>query len=71
MGYSNVSSIYGASGSTVLILLFVFYSSMIFYYGGCFVKVLSEEYNAPIKPVKEAFSFEILEIEPEKPSVKH
>jgi len=66
MGYSNVSSIYGASGSTVLILLFVFYSSMIFYYGGCFVKVLSEEFNAPIKPVKEAFSFEILEIEPDQ-----
>ena len=66
MGYSNVSTIYGASGSTVLILLFVFYSSIIFYYGGCFVKVLSEEYDSPIRPVKEAFSFEVLEIEPEK-----
>ena len=66
MGYSNISTIYGASGSTVLILLFVFYSAIIFYYGGCFVKVLSEEYDAPIRPVKEAFSFEVLEIEPEK-----
>lgn len=66
MSYSNVSTIFGASGSIVLILLFVFYSSIIFYYGGCFVKVLSEEYHAPIKPVKEAFSFELLEIEPEK-----
>jgi membrane protein len=63
MGYSNISTIYGASSSTVLILLFVFYSSIIFYYGGCFVKVLSEEYNAPIRPVKEAFSFELLEVE--------
>jgi membrane protein len=66
MSYSNVSTIFGASGSMVLILLFVFYSSIIFYYGGCFVKVLSEEYHAPIKPVKEAFSFELMEIEPEK-----
>ena len=65
MGYSNVSTIFGASGSIVLILLFVFYSSIIFYYGGCFVKVLSEEYHAPIKPVKEAFSFELLEIDPD------
>ena len=65
MSYSNVNTIFGASGSMVLILLFVFYSSIIFYYGGCFVKVLSEEYHAPIKPVKEAFSYEVLEIEPE------
>jgi hypothetical protein len=28
--------------------------------------VLSEEYGSPIKPVKEAFSFELLEVEPEK-----
>jgi membrane protein len=66
MGYSNISTLYGASGSMVLILLFVFYSSLIFYYGGCFVKVLSDEYNAPIRPVKQAFAFELLEIEPEK-----
>lgn len=66
MGYSNINTIYGASGSIVLILLFVFYSSIIFYYGGCFIKVLSEEYGSPIKPVREAFSFELLEVNPEK-----
>lgn len=59
---SNISTIYGTSGSTVLIMLFVFYSSLIFYYGGCFVKVLSEVYEIPIRPVKEAFMVETLEI---------
>lgn len=59
---SNISTIYGASGSTVLIMLFVFYSALIFYYGGCFVKVLSEIYDSPIRPVKEAFMVETLEI---------
>lgn len=59
---SNISLLYGASGSTVLIMLFVFYSSLIFYYGGCFVKVLSEVYDRPIRPVKEAFMVETLEI---------
>lgn len=55
---SNISTIYGASGSMVLIMLFVFYSAMIFYYGGCFVKVLSDDLNDPIRPVKKAFSVE-------------
>ena len=59
---SNISILYGPSGSTVLIMLFVFYSSLIFYYGGCFVKVLSEVYDEPIRPVKEAFMVETLEI---------
>jgi membrane protein len=59
---SNISVLYGASGATVLIMLFVFYSALIFYYGGCFVKVLSEVYDKPIRPVKEAFMVETLEI---------
>lgn len=59
---SNISMLYGASGSTVLIMLFVFYSALIFYYGGCFVRVLSDVYEKPIRPVKEAFLVETLEI---------
>ena len=34
--FSNLRTIFGASGSFVLILLFVFYSSFIFYYGAAF-----------------------------------
>jgi len=59
---SNISMLYGPSGSTVLIMLFVFYSALIFYYGGCFVKVLSDVYDKPIRPVKEAFMVETLEV---------
>lgn len=59
--YNNISTIYGASGSIVLILLFVFYSSIIFYYGGAFIKVLSDTYGKPIKPRKKAFHYELNE----------
>jgi membrane protein len=39
----NVGVLYGASGSLVLVLLFVFYTSFIIYYGACFIKVYSDK----------------------------
>ncbi len=60
--YSNIGSIYGASASLVLILLFVFYSSLIFYFGGCFVKVLSDKLQRPVTPHNKAFHYELQEI---------
>ena len=39
----NVSSLYGPSGSMVLVLLFVFYTSFILYFGACFIKVYSDK----------------------------
>jgi membrane protein len=59
---SNIGNIYGASGSIVLIMLFVFYSSFIFYFGACFVKVLSDAQETPIRPIKGAFNYEIKEV---------
>lgn len=59
---SNIGNIYGASGSIVLIMLFVFYSSFIFYFGACFVKILSDAKEMPIRPIKGAFNYEIKEV---------
>ena len=39
----NIGQLYGASGSFVLVLLFVFYTSFIIYYGACFIAVYSEK----------------------------
>lgn len=63
---SNIGNVYGASGSIILIMLFVFYSSFIFYYGACFVKVLSDATKRPIRPIKGAFLYELKEIVKEK-----
>lgn len=42
LSMSNIDSLYGASASIVLLLLFVFYSSLILYFGASFTKVWSE-----------------------------
>ena len=53
---SNIGSLYGASGSFVLILLFVFYSSFILYYGACFIAVYSEKKKWPVLPNNKAYA---------------
>jgi membrane protein len=58
LSYSNMQTVYGASTSSVLLLLFVFYSSFIFYFGACFTKVWAEFHNIPIHPKKNAESYE-------------
>lgn len=47
---SNIGHIYGAAGSLVLILLFVFYSSFILYFGACLIAVYSAKKEWPITP---------------------
>lgn len=59
---SGIGNIYGTSGSIVLIMLFVFYSSFIFYFGACYIKILSDDKETPIRPIKGAFNYEIKEV---------
>lgn len=59
---SGIGNIYGTSGSIVLIMLFVFYSSFIFYFGACYIKILSDDKATPIRPIKGAFNYEIKEV---------
>lgn len=60
---SNIGSLYGASASIVLILLFVFYSSFILYFGASFVKVYSDELHRPIKPNEKAYHYQLRKVE--------
>ena len=58
----HFDAVYGASASIVLILLFVFYASLIFYYGASFTKVWGEELGQPIQPVINADLYEQTDI---------
>jgi len=57
--HGNVGQLYGASGSFVLVLLFVFYSSFIFYYGACFIAVYSEKKQWKILPHDKAYGYRV------------
>lgn len=59
---SNASTIYGASGSLVLLLLFVFYCSFILYYGASFILVYSTALGEPIETLHHSYHYEQVEI---------
>jgi membrane protein len=52
----NIGKLYGASGSFVLVLLFVFYTSFILYYGASFIAVYSHKKNWPLHPDDKSYN---------------
>ncbi|WP_443938237.1 YihY/virulence factor BrkB family protein [Pedobacter sp. MW01-1-1] len=60
---SNIGSVYGSAGSIIVIMLFVFYSSLIFYFGASFIKALSTERQTPIEPKNGYFAYELTQVE--------
>lgn len=50
LGYTAPASAYGAAGSVVLILLWVYYSSLILLFGAAFTKVHLQARNKPLIP---------------------
>jgi membrane protein len=67
LSHSNMQTIYGASASFVLLLLFVFYSSFMFYYGACFTKVWADYSKQPILPTRHAVRYSLERIEVNEP----
>lgn len=61
LSYSSINNIYGASASIVLLLLFVFYTSMIVYCGATFTKVWASHSKDPIRPLPHAVQYELRE----------
>ncbi len=59
---SPVSTMYGTSGAIILILLFVFYASLIFYYGASFTRYYAEWIHQRAKPGDHAVAYQIREI---------
>jgi membrane protein len=54
LGRSTVASVYGAAGSLIVILLWVYYSAQIVFFGAEFTKVYSRRFGVPVVPDRRA-----------------
>jgi membrane protein len=48
LGHSSVTTIYGAAGSLVTLLLWVYYSSLMFFFGAELIKVYATRYGSKV-----------------------
>lgn len=71
IGTSNVGSTYGAAGSLVVLLLWVYYSSVILYFGAEFTKAYAAEYGTRIRPSEYAVWIKQVEVEKEGGDLQH
>jgi len=67
LGHSKMSSAYGAAGSIIVILLWVYYSAIILYFGAAFTRVYAVVRGSPIYPNNYAVWIEQVEVESKKP----
>ncbi len=55
LGKASVGSSYGAAGSVLVILLWVYYSAAILYFGAEFTKVYADRFGSPPTPSRDPF----------------
>jgi membrane protein len=63
LGNSAVNSAYGAAGSLVIILIWVYYSTVIFLFGAELTSVYAEKTGSEIKPYHHAVKVQMIEVE--------
>lgn len=66
LGTSSLNTAYGAAGSLVIILLWVYYSAIIFLYGAKLTYAYTEVHNRKIEPASNAVRVETVEVEKNK-----
>ncbi len=63
LGNSTFNSAYGAAGSLVIILVWVYYSTVIFLFGAELTSVYAEESGSRIEPYDTAVKVQLIEVE--------
>jgi membrane protein len=67
LGASKISSSYGAAGSIIVILLWVYYSSIILYFGATFTRIYAQLKGCSIAPNDYAVFIENVQLENKAP----
>lgn len=60
---TSIGTVYGTGSSVVLILLFIFYSAIIFYFGAAFTRAFAEFKGERVKPRPYAVRFKYVEFD--------
>lgn len=61
LGHSSFRSTYGAAGSLAVLLLWVYYSAQILFFGAELTQVYAQKYGSRILPASYAISVDLLE----------
>lgn len=67
---SNVGTTYGAAGSLVILLLWVYFSAMILYFGAEFTKAFAVKFGSQIYPDVYAVTTKMVEVETGKKTIQ-
>ena len=67
LGKSSISSSYGAAGSVIIVLLWIYYSGCILFFGAEFTKIYARECGGGIKPAPDAVPIEKPKPKPSEP----
>ncbi len=67
---SDIGTTYGAAGSLVILLVWIYYSAVILYFGAEFTKAYAVKYGAPIHPNKYAVTTRVVNVEKTNESVQ-
>ena len=54
LGRASVASAYGAAGSLIVVLLWVYYSSQILFFGAEFTQVYANKFGKKLEPAENA-----------------
>lgn len=71
LGSSKIATIYGAAGSVMIVMVWVYYSSIILYLGAEFTKVYAKLYGGKIFPNEYAIWIKTEETQVANPVLKH
>ncbi len=70
IGNSNPGSAYGAAGSLVVLLLWIYFTSMILYFGAEFTKCYALKFGSEIRPTNHAVIVHTVQVESKKGSLQ-